>query len=167
MNDEPWTEEPTGDAYSYMVRASTRDRASHMRPEFRFPDVGYVKAIALQDGVFAARPHLYKPGIYGYIHGWGSYHTPFSMYYAAGSLVWQVLVVRNSEVIFNRDDGDKSCRVPQAWVKFTGNQKTVLGRLRREGTPYARLVADNFEEECKAWIPIFDRAIATGGARRA
>jgi hypothetical protein len=89
------------------------------------------------------------------------------MYYAAGSLVWQVLVVRNSEVIFNREDGDKSCRVPQAWVKFTGNQKTVLGRLRREDTPYARLVAENFEEECKTWTPIFDRALTMGGARRA
>ncbi|MBD2842240.1 hypothetical protein [Erythrobacter rubeus] len=159
MIDEQWTEEPTGRGFSYMVRAASEDSTSFIRKGFQYPLEGYVEARAARDGVFALRPELFAPGLYGYVHGWGSYHTPFSMYYAAGSMIWQLMIVRDCEVIYNRRDGDRSCRVPRAWIKYTAEAKDLLDFLREEGTPYARLVADNFEREYKYWPSVFDRVL--------
>lgn len=163
---EPWKEEPSGKEYSYMIRASTRSRQSFMKRNFEFPDTGYIEAQEDKTGIFMERPRMYKPGLYGYVHGWGSYHTPFTMYYAIGSMIWQLAVVKNDEVIFNREDGDRSCRVPRLWIKKTGEAEEIQTLLRNEGTPYASLVADNFAEQHSFWTVAMEKTFAMRSAVR-
>ncbi|MGQ0565979.1 MAG: hypothetical protein ACT4OK_13030 [Gemmobacter sp.] len=113
---EPWTKEPTGPEFGYMLRVASEDGKSSGfiernieldEPEegFKWPTSGYV--VAEVHGPFW--------GFYGLLDGVGNWnHLP-----RFKNATWQVVVVKRDEC--KDDPMGGAVRAPRCWVKYSGD----------------------------------------------
>ncbi len=123
-----------------MVRACHPDGRS-ARGDLCYPDSGYVACHEWQPGPILAGK---VGGLWGFLHGLGDYRVTFTLYPVPR---WQVLTVNMAEV--RRERLDNSCRVPRAWVRYSGELAGVLSALGGEGQ-YGATVARNMAHALSA-----------------
>lgn len=160
MDLSPWESEPIGDGYCYLVRLCRPDRTSSNG--FQYPASGYVAAEAWDD---KGREDF---GLYGLLHGEGSWVNPFILDCEPGSTM--VLTVARSEVQVS--EGFEA-RAPRGWVRYFGPAEMVCDALDSEGTEYATGVADRIRtgivegaKEGDAFIRLFEAWLRTPVAHR-
>lgn len=111
----PWTEEPSGDDYGFMLRVSTEVEPNpssssgtvevQSAGKFIWPENGYVLANAT--GIYW--------GLHGLLDGVGNWnHLP-----RFPDSVWQIVVVRRDEC--KPDPLGGAVRAPRGWVKYSGD----------------------------------------------
>lgn len=135
VSETPFAYHRVGNDVAYMARASGPDGTC-------FGGAGFYRENTLVtcnvwDG---PDPHpeglAASGGIFGFVDAEGDWYHAFEIGWGD---TFQILKIKRSEVVQEFD----GCRVPRAWVQYSGSFREVVLALRGEGNEYATKVSDN------------------------
>lgn len=158
---DPWTDEPIGPQYAYMIRFAPHHGKG--MGGFEWPRHGYVEC---KSYVLWCKPNL-DHGLAGFLHGQGNYDVAWREFFGGAlqpPLAYAVIVDPADVKAWNGgwEDSD-SCRAWRGWVKHVGSFAEVCWMLRAEGD-YGSKVAEASErglaaaEAVAVKSPLYDRA---------